>query len=86
MNQPAAPAFPIGLSFDEARAVVARVAREQRLPVESLAPGRAHGRIQTEEETDQGAEPERHHHRGVGGQPGAYTSTGTIWSTPWTIA
>jgi molybdenum cofactor synthesis domain len=45
MNQPAAPAFPIGLSFDEARAVVARVARERRLPVESLAPGRAHGRV-----------------------------------------
>ena len=45
MSQPAAPTFPIGLSFDEARAVVARVAREQRLPVESLAPGRAHGRV-----------------------------------------
>ena len=23
---------------------------------------------------------------GVGGQPGAYTSTGTTWSTPWTSA
>jgi molybdopterin molybdotransferase len=45
MSQPAAPTFPIGLSFGEARAVVARVAREQRLPVESLAPGRAHGRV-----------------------------------------
>jgi molybdopterin molybdotransferase len=45
MSQPAAPTFPIGLSFDEARAVVARVAGEQRLPVESLAPGRAHGRV-----------------------------------------
>jgi molybdopterin molybdotransferase len=45
MNQSAAPAFPIGLSFDEARAVVARVAHEQRMPVESLAPGRAHGRV-----------------------------------------
>ena len=45
MNQPIAPTFPIGLSFDEARAVVARVAHQQRMPVESLAPGRAHGRV-----------------------------------------
>ena len=45
MSQPAAPTFPIGLSFDEARAIVAWVAREQRLPVEPLAPGRAHGRV-----------------------------------------
>ena len=45
MSQSTATAFPIGLSFDEARAIVARVAREQRLPSESLAPARAHGRV-----------------------------------------
>jgi molybdopterin molybdotransferase len=45
MNPAAAPAFPTGLSFDEARAIVSRIARGQRLPSESLALARAHGRV-----------------------------------------
>jgi molybdopterin molybdotransferase len=45
MSPSTTPAFPTGLLFDEARAIVARVAGEQRLPVEFLAPARAHGRV-----------------------------------------
>ena len=45
MNPPVAPAFPTGLSFDEARAIVATIAREQRLPSQSLALARAHARV-----------------------------------------
>ena len=37
--------FPIGLSFDEAAAIVARVAAEDRLPTERLALVRTHGRV-----------------------------------------
>jgi molybdopterin molybdotransferase len=45
MNPPVAPAFPTGLSFDDARAIIAAIAREQRLPSESLTLARAHGRV-----------------------------------------
>ena len=45
MNPPVAPAFPTGLSFDEARAIVAAIARERRLPSQSLALARAHARV-----------------------------------------
>jgi molybdopterin molybdotransferase len=45
MSQLIEPAFPVGLSFDEAHAIVAKIACEQRLPEESMAPARAHGRV-----------------------------------------
>jgi molybdopterin molybdotransferase len=37
--------FPTGLCFDEALAIVRRVAERHRLPPESLALGRCHGRV-----------------------------------------
>jgi len=37
--------IPTGLSFDEARAIVARIAAKQSLPHERLALPRAHGRV-----------------------------------------
>ena len=37
--------FPTGLLFDEARAIIARVASEQRLAPERLALSRTHGRV-----------------------------------------
>ncbi len=37
--------FPTRIAFDEARAIIARVAAARRLPAESLALSRAHGRV-----------------------------------------
>ncbi len=39
------PAFPSGLPFDEARAIVSAVAGAQRLPSQTLALARAHGHV-----------------------------------------
>lgn len=44
MNLPAAP-FPASIHFDEAQAIVERVAASHRLPVERLALSRTHGRV-----------------------------------------
>ena len=45
MNPSNAPAFPSGLSFNDARAIVSAVADARRPPAQARALGRAHGHV-----------------------------------------